>query len=318
MLPERNVLSRSLAFAPDSVTRYLKTIWDIELLTASEEVNLAKRIEAGLLAGDALAHLPGPALSTTLPEELRWLSADGARAKTHFILANLRLVVSVAKQYAHRGLALSDLIQEGNIGLIHAVERFDFSQGFRFATYATWRIRQAISRGLAADARTIRLPVHVCEALGRIASARRRMIQILGHEPTLDELSRELGLPPGKIIEIERYARTPESLDLPVWEIVTEGLRVVPFGWTLKSLNALDPQDSLDAVQRQERLGRLLGRLGKREAAIIRMRFGLSDGGPRTLGQIGDVYGLSRDRIRQIESKAMKRLRLMTRSESPP
>lgn len=294
----------------DSLGCYLRQIGVIALLGADEEVELARRIEAGLLAGEKLAYLGDAEEHRTLAQELRWLSADGARAKSHFVCANLRLVVSIAKRFTGRGLPFPDLIQEGNLGLIRAVERFDYATGLKFSTNATWLIRQSIARALANQTRTIRLPAYVGDMVDRVASARCRLLLQLGREPTLDELSRDVDLTALEIIKLQQQARAPWSLDSSVRADFGDGPEIVPFGWTLADADALAPLDRIERADQQRLQAKLLGCLPEREAEIIRLRYGLSDDLPRTLGQIGQALGLSRERIRQLESRSMNALRL--------
>ena len=293
----------------DPVKDYLKQIGKVALLNAAEEVELAMRIEAGLFAEDKLANTPK--LTPELQRELRWVSKDGQRAKSHLLGANLRLVVSLAKRYTGRGMQFLDLIQEGNLGLIRAVEKFDYTKGFKFSTYATWWIRQAITRAMADQARTIRIPVHMVEVINKLARVQRQMLQDLGREPTPEELSRELDMTPEKVIEVQKYGREPISLHTPLGEDGDS-----EFGDLIEDTEAVVPADAVGFTMLQKQLESLLDSLSEREAGVIRMRFGLGDGMPKTLDQIGDTFGVTRERIRQIESKTMAKLRHPSRSQS--
>ncbi|MFT2711119.1 RNA polymerase sigma factor [Clavibacter sp. Sh2126] len=293
----------------DPVKDYLKQIGKVALLNAAEEVELAMRIEAGLFAEDKLANTPG--ISRELERELRWVARDGQRAKSHLLGANLRLVVSLAKRYTGRGMQFLDLIQEGNLGLIRAVEKFDYTKGFKFSTYATWWIRQAITRAMADQARTIRIPVHMVEVINKLARVQRQMLQDLGREPTPEELSRELDMTPEKVIEVQKYGREPISLHTPLGEDGDS-----EFGDLIEDTEAVVPADAVGFTMLQKQLESLLDSLSEREAGVIRMRFGLGDGMPKTLDQIGDTFGVTRERIRQIESKTMAKLRHPSRSQS--
>jgi RNA polymerase primary sigma factor len=293
----------------DPVKDYLKQIGKVALLNAAEEVELAMRIEAGLFAEDKLSHSTG--LSKELERELRWVSRDGQRAKSHLLGANLRLVVSLAKRYTGRGMQFLDLIQEGNLGLIRAVEKFDYTKGFKFSTYATWWIRQAITRAMADQARTIRIPVHMVEVINKLARVQRQMLQDLGREPTPEELSRELDMTPEKVVEVQKYGREPISLHTPLGEDGDS-----EFGDLIEDTEAVVPADAVGFTMLQKQLESLLDSLSEREAGVIRMRFGLGDGMPKTLDQIGDTFGVTRERIRQIESKTMAKLRHPSRSQS--
>ena len=297
----------------DAVRAYLKLIGRVKLLTAEEEVDLAKRIEAGLYASHKLAN--AAAAGETLPisrrRELTWVTRDGERAKDHLLEANLRLVVSLAKRYTGRGMAFLDLIQEGNMGLIRAVEKFDYTKGFKFSTYATWWIRQAITRAMADQARTIRIPVHMVEVINKLARVQRQMLQDLGREPTPEELSRELDMTPEKVIEVQKYGREPISLHTPLGEDGDS-----EFGDLIEDTEAVVPADAVGFTMLQKQLESLLDSLSEREAGVIRMRFGLGDGMPKTLDQIGDTFGVTRERIRQIESKTMAKLRHPSRSQA--
>ncbi|PPG53764.1 RNA polymerase sigma factor [Rathayibacter sp. AY2B3] len=293
----------------DPVKDYLKQIGKVALLNAAEEVELAMRIEAGLFAEDKLANSTD--LSPELVRELRWVAKDGQRAKSHLLGANLRLVVSLAKRYTGRGMQFLDLIQEGNLGLIRAVEKFDYTKGFKFSTYATWWIRQAITRAMADQARTIRIPVHMVEVINKLARVQRQMLQDLGREPTPEELSRELDMTPEKVIEVQKYGREPISLHTPLGEDGDS-----EFGDLIEDTEAVVPADAVGFTMLQKQLESLLDSLSEREAGVIRMRFGLGDGMPKTLDQIGDTFGVTRERIRQIESKTMAKLRHPSRSQS--
>ena len=293
----------------DPVKDYLKQIGKVPLLNAVEEVELALRIEAGLFAEDRLATKKN--LPKQLERELRWVARDGQRAKSHLLGANLRLVVSLAKRYTGRGMQFLDLIQEGNLGLIRAVEKFDYTKGFKFSTYATWWIRQAITRAMADQARTIRIPVHMVEVINKLARVQRQMLQDLGREPTPEELSRELDMTPEKVVEVQKYGREPISLHTPLGEDGDS-----EFGDLIEDTEAVVPADAVGFTMLQKQLESLLDSLSEREAGVIRMRFGLGDGIPKTLDQIGDTFGVTRERIRQIESKTMAKLRHPSRSQS--
>ncbi|MDF2442838.1 MAG: polymerase primary sigma factor [Subtercola sp.] len=293
----------------DPVKDYLKQIGKVALLNAAEEVELAMRIEAGLFAEDKLANSDG--LSPSAKRELQWVAKDGQRAKSHLLGANLRLVVSLAKRYTGRGMQFLDLIQEGNLGLIRAVEKFVYTKGFKFSTYATWWIRQAITRAMADQARTIRIPVHMVEVINKLARVQRQMLQDLGREPTPEELSRELDMTPEKVVEVQKYGREPISLHTPLGEDGDS-----EFGDLIEDTEAVVPADAVGFTMLQKQLESLLDSLSEREAGVIRMRFGLGDGMPKTLDQIGDTFGVTRERIRQIESKTMAKLRHPSRSQS--
>jgi RNA polymerase primary sigma factor len=295
----------------DPVKDYLKQIGKVPLLNAAEEVELAMRIEAGLFAEEKLSHLTDAEKRTQLGRDLTWVAKDGQRAKSHLLGANLRLVVSLAKRYTGRGMQFLDLIQEGNLGLIRAVEKFDYTKGFKFSTYATWWIRQAITRAMADQARTIRIPVHMVEVINKLARVQRQMLQDLGREPTPEELSRELDMTPEKVIEVQKYGREPISLHTPLGEDGDS-----EFGDLIEDTEAVVPADAVGFTMLQRQLESLLDSLSEREAGVIRMRFGLGDGMPKTLDQIGDTFGVTRERIRQIESKTMAKLRHPSRSQS--
>ena len=295
----------------DPVKDYLKQIGKVALLNAAEEVELAMRIEAGLFAEDKLSAMADAENKSALGRELQWVAKDGARAKSHLLGANLRLVVSLAKRYTGRGMQFLDLIQEGNLGLIRAVEKFDYTKGFKFSTYATWWIRQAITRAMADQARTIRIPVHMVEVINKLARVQRQMLQDLGREPTPEELSRELDMTPEKVVEVQKYGREPISLHTPLGEDGDS-----EFGDLIEDTEAVVPADAVGFTMLQKQLESLLDSLSEREAGVIRMRFGLGDGMPKTLDQIGDTFGVTRERIRQIESKTMAKLRHPSRSQS--
>ena len=295
----------------DPVKDYLKQIGKVPLLNAAEEVDLAMRIEAGLFAEEKLSKMSAAEKSQQLGLDLQWVARDGQRAKSHLLGANLRLVVSLAKRYTGRGMQFLDLIQEGNLGLIRAVEKFDYTKGFKFSTYATWWIRQAITRAMADQARTIRIPVHMVEVINKLARVQRQMLQDLGREPTPEELSRELDMTPEKVIEVQKYGREPISLHTPLGEDGDS-----EFGDLIEDTEAVVPADAVGFTMLQRQLESLLDSLSEREAGVIRMRFGLGDGQPKTLDQIGDTFGVTRERIRQIESKTMAKLRHPSRSQS--
>ena len=295
----------------DPVKDYLKQIGKVALLNAAEEVELAMRIEAGLFAEEKLSHMTPAEQRSQLGRELAWVAKDGQRAKSHLLGANLRLVVSLAKRYTGRGMQFLHLIQEGNLGLIRAVEKFDYTKGFKFSTYATWWIRQAITRAMADQARTIRIPVHMVEVINKLARVQRQMLQDLGREPTPEELSRELDMTPEKVIEVQKYGREPISLHTPLGEDGDS-----EFGDLIEDTEAVVPADAVGFTMLQKQLESLLDSLSEREAGVIRMRFGLGDGMPKTLDQIGDTFGVTRERIRQIESKTMAKLRHPSRSQS--
>ena len=281
----------------------------VALLNAAEEVELAKRIEAGMYAEHLLA-TQGNDLNAKYRRELHWIAQDGQRAKNHLLEANLRLVVSLAKRYTGRGMLFLDLIQEGNLGLIRAVEKFDYTKGFKFSTYATWWIRQAITRAMADQARTIRIPVHMVEVINKLARVQRQMLQDLGREPTPEELAVELDMTPEKVIEVQKYGREPISLHTPLGEDGDS-----EFGDLIEDSEAVVPADAVSFTLLQEQLHAVLDTLSEREAGVVSMRFGLTDGQPKTLDEIGKVYGVTRERIRQIESKTMSKLRHPSRSQ---
>ncbi|MEJ8671453.1 RNA polymerase sigma factor [Streptomyces sp. MS1.AVA.1] len=293
----------------DPVKDYLKQIGKVPLLNAEQEVELAKRIEAGLFAEDKLAN--ADKLAPKLKRELEIIAEDGRRAKNHLLEANLRLVVSLAKRYTGRGMLFLDLIQEGNLGLIRAVEKFDYTKGYKFSTYATWWIRQAITRAMADQARTIRIPVHMVEVINKLARVQRQMLQDLGREPTPEELAKELDMTPEKVIEVQKYGREPISLHTPLGEDGDS-----EFGDLIEDSEAVVPADAVSFTLLQEQLHSVLDTLSEREAGVVSMRFGLTDGQPKTLDEIGKVYGVTRERIRQIESKTMSKLRHPSRSQA--
>jgi RNA polymerase primary sigma factor len=295
----------------DPVKDYLKQIGKVALLNAEQEVSLAWRIEAGLFAEEKLAGMTQSQKTTKLARELHEIAKDGQRAKNHLLGANLRLVVSLAKRYTGRGMQFLDLIQEGNLGLIRAVEKFDYTKGFKFSTYATWWIRQAITRAMADQARTIRIPVHMVEVINKLARVQRQMLQDLGREPTPEELARELDMTPEKVVEVQKYGREPISLHTPLGEDGDS-----EFGDLIEDTEAVVPADAVGFTMLQRQLESLLDSLSEREAGVIRMRFGLGDGLPKTLDQIGDTFGVTRERIRQIESKTMAKLRHPSRSQA--
>ncbi len=301
-----------LTASADSVRAYLKQIGKVALLNAEEEVELAKRIEAGLYATERLRRImeSGEKLSTAQKRDLNWISRDGNRAKNHLLEANLRLVVSLAKRYTGRGMAFLDLIQEGNLGLIRAVEKFDYTKGYKFSTYATWWIRQAITRAMADQARTIRIPVHMVEVINKLGRIQRELLQDLGREPTPEELAKEMDITPEKVLEIQQYAREPISLDQTIGDEGDSQL-----GDFIEDSEAVVAVDAVSFTLLQDQLQSVLETLSEREAGVVRLRFGLTDGQPRTLDEIGQVYGVTRERIRQIESKTMSKLRHPSRSQ---
>ena len=292
----------------DPVKDYLKQIGKVALLNAEQEVELAKRIEAGLFAEEKIA--AGGIKDRKLRKDLEWIAEDGQRAKNHLLEANLRLVVSLAKRYTGRGMLFLDLIQEGNLGLIRAVEKFDYTKGYKFSTYATWWIRQAITRAMADQARTIRIPVHMVEVINKLARVQRQMLQDLGREPTPEELAKELDMSPEKVVEVQKYGREPISLHTPLGEDGDS-----EFGDLIEDSEAIVPSDAVSFTLLQEQLDSVLDTLSERERGVVRMRFGLTDGQPKTLDEIGQVYGVTRERIRQIESKTMSKLRHPSRSQ---
>jgi RNA polymerase primary sigma factor len=292
----------------DPVKDYLKQIGKVALLNAEQEVELAKRIEAGLFAEEKLNS--GAKIDSKHKRELWWIAQDGKKAKNHLLEANLRLVVSLAKRYTGRGMLFLDLIQEGNLGLIRAVEKFDYTKGYKFSTYATWWIRQAITRAMADQARTIRIPVHMVEVINKLARVQRQMLQDLGREPTPEELAKELDMTPEKVVEVQKYGREPISLHTPLGEDGDS-----EFGDLIEDSEAVVPADAVSFTLLQEQLHSVLDTLSEREAGVVSMRFGLTDGQPKTLDEIGKVYGVTRERIRQIESKTMSKLRHPSRSQ---
>jgi RNA polymerase primary sigma factor len=296
----------------DSVRAYLKQIGKVALLNAEEEVDLAKRIEAGLYASERLRQLEvaGEKLPLQQRRDLGWIVRDGERAKNHLLEANLRLVVSLAKRYTGRGMAFLDLIQEGNLGLIRAVEKFDYTKGYKFSTYATWWIRQAITRAMADQARTIRIPVHMVEVINKLGRIQRELLQDLGREPTPEELAKEMDITPDKVLEIQQYAREPISLDQTIGDEGDSQL-----GDFIEDSEAVVAVDAVSFTLLQDQLQSVLHTLSEREAGVVKLRFGLTDGQPRTLDEIGQVYGVTRERIRQIESKTMSKLRHPSRSQ---
>lgn len=293
----------------DPVKDYLKQIGKVALLNAEQEVDLALRIEAGLFATEKLGADKGK-MNEQLKRDLQRIVHDGKRAKNHLLEANLRLVVSLAKRYTGRGMLFLDLIQEGNLGLIRAVEKFDYTKGFKFSTYATWWIRQAITRAMADQARTIRIPVHMVEVINKLARVQRQMLQDLGREPTPEELAKELDMTPEKVVEVQKYGREPISLHTPLGEDGDS-----EFGDLIEDSEAVVPADAVSFTLLQEQLHSVLDTLSEREAGVVAMRFGLTDGQPKTLDEIGKVYGVTRERIRQIESKTMSKLRHPSRSQ---
>ena len=292
----------------DPVKDYLKQIGKVALLNAELEVELAKRIEAGLFAEEKLG--TASKLSPAERRDLNWVVKDGQRAKSHLLEANLRLVVSLAKRYTGRGMQFLDLIQEGNLGLIRAVEKFDYTKGYKFSTYATWWIRQAITRAMADQARTIRIPVHMVEVINKLARVQRQLLQDLGREPSPEELAAELDMTPEKVVEVQKYGREPISLSTPLGEDGDS-----EFGDLIEDTEAVVPADAVGFTMLQQELERVLDSLHPREAGVIRSRFGLGDGVQMTLDQIGEKFGVTRERIRQIESKTMSKLRHPSRSQ---
>ncbi|WP_054814138.1 RNA polymerase sigma factor [Nocardia arizonensis] len=301
-----------LTASADSVRAYLKQIGKVALLNAEEEVELAKRIEAGLYAAEKVREWAeaGEKLPVATRRDFNWIVRDGNRAKNHLLEANLRLVVSLAKRYTGRGMAFLDLIQEGNLGLIRAVEKFDYTKGYKFSTYATWWIRQAITRAMADQARTIRIPVHMVEVINKLGRIQRELLQDLGREPTPEELAKEMDITPEKVLEIQQYAREPISLDQTIGDEGDSQL-----GDFIEDSEAVVAVDAVSFTLLQDQLQSVLETLSEREAGVVRLRFGLTDGQPRTLDEIGQVYGVTRERIRQIESKTMSKLRHPSRSQ---
>ena len=310
-LPSHEHLDKVTGASADPVKDYLKQIGRVSLLTAEEEKDLSQRIEAGLYAQHILDTAKEGELSFEYRRQLQWAENDGRKAKDHLLEANLRLVVSLAKRYIGRGMHFLDLIQEGNLGLIRAVEKFDYTKGFKFSTYATWWIRQAITRAMADQARTIRVPVHMVEVINKLSRIQRRMLQDLGREPTTEELGNELNMPIEKVEEVQKYGREPISLHTPLGE---EGDS--EFGDLIEDTDAISPQDAVAFSILQEEFRQVLSTLSPREAGVIKMRYGLEDGQPKTLDDIGRIYGVTRERIRQIESKTMSKLRHPSRSKA--
>lgn len=306
--PKRRVIAAGAT--ADPVKDYLKQIGRVNLLNAEQEVDLSERIEAGLYA-QHLLDTESDKMDFKCRRELKWAANDGKRAKDHLLEANLRLVVSLAKRYTGRGMLFLDLIQEGNLGLIRAVEKFDWKKGFKFSTYATWWIRQAITRAMADQARTIRVPVHMVEVINKLSRVQRQMLQDLGREPTPDELARELDMPVEKVQEVQKYGREPISLHTPLGEDGDS-----EFGDLIEDTDAIAPSDAVAFSLLQEQFKQVLETLSPREAGVIKMRYGLEDGQPKTLDDIGRVYGVTRERIRQIESKTMSKLRHPSRSQT--
>ena len=302
-----------LSASADSVRVYLQQIGKIDLLSAEEEVELAQRIEAGLYAAERLqrAERSTENLPPQLRRDLRWIIRDGQRAKTHLLEANLRLVVSIAKRYTGLGMALLDLIQEGNLGLIRAVEKFDYTKGYKFSTYATWWIRQAITRAIADQVRTIRIPTHIVEVINKVGRIRRQLLQDLGREPTCEEIAKETDLTPDKVQELQHYAREPISLDQAIGD---EG--DLALGDLIEDVQATVALDSVSFILLQDQLRSVLATLPEREASIVRLRFGLIDGQPRTLDEISQIHHVTRERIRQLEIKTMAKLRRHCQSEA--
>jgi RNA polymerase nonessential primary-like sigma factor len=296
--------------AADLVRVYLNGIGKTALLTAAQEVELAKRIEAGVFAQHMIDEAAPGELEKQYAADLRAIVRDGHRARNHLLEANLRLVVSLAKRYTGRGMPLLDLIQEGNLGLIRAVEKFDYTKGFKFSTYATWWIRQAITRGMADQARTIRLPVHLVEQVNKLARIKRDLHQKLGRDATHEELAAESGIDEEKIADLLDHARDPVSLDMPVGSE-----EEAPLGDFIEDGEATDAETTVISHLLHDDLRRVLATLEDREQQVIRMRYGLDDGQPRTLDQIGRRFGLSRERVRQIEREVMAKLRIGERAD---
>ncbi|MCW2599740.1 MAG: polymerase sigma factor [Frankiales bacterium] len=304
---EKEVQSET-GISTDLVRAYLKEIGKTPLLTAEQEVELSQRIEAGLFAKHKLAD---PRLSASLRQDLEWLVRDGEKAKQHLLEANLRLVVSIAKRYLGRGMLFLDLIQEGNLGLIRGVEKFDYTKGFKFSTYATWWIRQAITRAMADQARTIRIPVHMVEQINKLTRLQRELLQSLGREATPEELATELDMAVERVLEIQSYAREPVSLQSVIGDEADSSL-----GDFIEDADAPVAVDIVSHGLMQEQLRDVLRTLSDREAAVVKLRFGLADGEPKTLDEIGREFGLTRERIRQIESKTLSKLRHPSRSQA--
>jgi RNA polymerase primary sigma factor len=305
---EEEELAARTSTTNDPVRMYLKEIGRVPLLSAEQEVDLAQRVEAGLFAAEKLEKAPD--LSDQLRRDLAWLAADGVRAKRQLVEANLRLVVSIAKRYVGRGMLFLDLIQEGNLGLIRAVEKFDYAKGYKFSTYATWWIRQAITRAIADQARTIRIPVHMVETINKLVRVSRELLQQLGRDPTPQEIGAEMDLTPERVMEIRRISQEPVSLDTPIGEEDDSHL-----GDFIEDSDAVVPLDAASFLLLQEQLQNVLHSLTERETTVIQMRFGLLDGRPRTLEEVGQEFGVTRERIRQIESKTLSKLRHPSRSQ---
>jgi RNA polymerase primary sigma factor len=301
-----------LTVSVDPVRAYLKQVGKVALLNAEQEVALAKRIEAGLYAAERVCRAEDATdqLPPQLCRDLRWIVRDGQRANNHLLEANLRLVVSLAKRYTGRGMPFLDLIQEGNVGLIRAVEKFDYTKGFKFSTYATWWIRQAITRAMADQARTIRIPVHMIEVIATLGRVTRELLVDLGRDPTPEELATEMNITPDKVLELQRYAREPLSLDQTIGDEGDSQL-----GDFIEDSQAVVAVDAVSLSLLRDELRSVLATLSEREAGIVRLRFGL-DGRPRTLEEIAHVYGVTRERVRQIETKTMSKLRHPSRSET--
>ena len=302
-----------LAISADSVRMYLKQISRVALLTAEQEVDLAKRIEAGLYAAERLRRAQDMTekLSPRLRWDLRVVVRDGQRAKNHLVEANLRLVVSLAKRYTGRGMAFLDLIQEGSFGLIRAVEKFDYTKGYKFSTYASWWIRQALTRAMAEQGRIIRIPVHVGEVINALGRIQRELLQDLGRQPTAEELANEMNITPGKVLELQQYAREPLSLDQTIGDEGDSQL-----GDFIEDSQAVVAMEAVSFTLLQDELRLVLATLSAREASIVQLRYGLIDGRPHTLEEISHVHGVTRERIRQIESKTMSKLRHPSRSQA--
>ncbi|MFE2551019.1 RNA polymerase sigma factor [Streptomyces sp. NPDC059355] len=300
--PRRRADTGGASPSADLFRQYLREIGRIPLLSAAEEVELARRVEAGLFAEEKLGNSPDLDLGLAL--DLDKLVVMGRMAKRRLIESNLRLVVSVAKRYVGRGLTMLDLVQEGNLGLIRAVEKFDYARGYKFSTYATWWIRQAMSRALADQARTIRVPVHVVELINRVVRVQRRMLQERGYEPTAEEVAVHLELTPERVLEVLRLAQEPVSLHAPVGEEDD-----VALGDLIEDGDAASPMESAAFFLLREHLEAVLSTLGERERKVVQLRYGLADGRPRTLEEIGRIFGVTRERIRQIESKTLNKLR---------
>ena len=305
---EEEALAARTSSTSDPVRMYLKEIGRVPLLTAEQEVDLARRIEAGLFAAEKLADEPD--LDEQLRRDLAHLAGDGVRAKRQLVEANLRLVVSIAKRYVGRGMLFLDLIQEGNLGLIRAVEKFDYTKGYKFSTYATWWIRQAITRAIADQARTIRIPVHMVETINKLLRTTRQLMQELGRDPTPEEIGREMDLPVEKVRDIQKISQEPVSLDTPIGDAEDSHL-----GDFIEDTDAVVPLDAASFLLLQEQLELVLDSLSEREVRVIQMRFGLLDGRPRTLEEVGQEFGVTRERIRQIESKTLSKLRHPSRSQ---